>query len=106
MKQFQRARYNCLFPQKQKQLAAVSRLAIDPGELGLGLAPVGERAVLGDVLHVDAVVLEATVRLHLAVLLAGPLGEPVVLAHEDLLTPRELELGAPQGLDDLSLQIK
>ena len=103
MKQSLRARYNCLFPQKQKQLAAVSRLAIDPGELGLGLAPVGERAVLGDVLHVDAVVLEAAFRLHLAILLASPLGEPVVLAHEDLLTPGELELGTPQSLDDLSL---
>ena len=77
--------------------------AVHSSQLGLGLAPSGEGSVLGDVLHVDAVVLEATVRLHLAVLLAGPLGEPVVLAHEDLLTPGELELGAPQGLDDLSL---
>ena len=60
--------------------------------------------MLGEVFHVDSVVLEAAIGLHLGVLLSGPLGESVVLAHEDLLAAGELELGAPQGLDDVSLE--
>ena len=60
--------------------------------------------MLGEVFHVDSVILEAAIRLHVSVLLPGPLGEAVVLAHEDLLTAGELELGAPQSLDDVSLE--
>ena len=60
--------------------------------------------MLGEVFHVDSVVLETTIGLHLGVLLPGPLGESVVLAHEDLLTAGELELGAPQSLDDVTLE--
>merc|ERR1719158_87067 len=71
----------------------------------LGLAPPGQGSVLGEVFHVDSVILEATISLHLGVLLPGPLGEAVVLAHEDFLTAGELELGAPQSLDDVSLEL-
>ena len=60
--------------------------------------------MLGEVFHVDSVVLETAIGLHLGVLLPGPLGESVVLAHEDLLTAGELELGAPQSLDDVTLE--
>ena len=60
--------------------------------------------MLGEVFHVDSVILEAAISLHLGVLLPGPLGEAVVLAHEDLLAAGELELGAPQSLDDVSLE--
>ena len=57
-----------------------------------------------NILDVDAVVLQTSVRLHLGVLLAVPLGEAPVLAHEDLLTSGELELGSSQGLDNLILK--
>ena len=60
--------------------------------------------MLGEVFHVDSVILEAAIGLHLAVLLPGPLGEAPVLAHEDLLTAGELELGASQSLDDVILK--
>ena len=79
-------------------------LAVDSSQGSLGLAPPGQGSVLGEVFHVDSIVLEATIGLHLCVLLPGPLSEPVVLAHEDLLTAGELELGAPQSLDDVSLE--
>ena len=59
--------------------------------------------MLGEVFHVNSVVLETAIGLHLGVLLSGPLGESVVLAHEDLLAAGELELRAPQSLDDVSL---
>ena len=58
-----------------------------------------------NILDVDAVVLQTSVRLHLGVLLTVPLGEPPVLAHEDLLTSGELELGSSQGLDNLILKV-
>ena len=80
-----------------------SSSAVHSGQLGLGLAPGGEGAVLGDVLHVDSVVLQGARLLHLRVLLSGPLAEAPVLADEDLLTARELELGASQSLDNLVL---
>ena len=60
--------------------------------------------MLGHVLHVDAVGLEVATRPHLLVLVAVPLGEAKLLADEDLLPARELELAPPQGLDNLSLQ--
>ena len=72
-------------------------------EFHLGLAPDGEGAVLGHVLHVDAVGLEVAARPHLLVLVAVPLGEAELLADEDLLPARELELAPPQGLDNLGL---
>ena len=59
-----------------------------------------------NILDVDAVVLQTSVRLHLGVLLAVPLGEAPVLAHEDLLTSGELELGSSQGLDNLILKVE
>ena len=80
-------------------------LTVDSGQGGLCLAPPGQGAVLGEVFHVDSVILETSISLHVDVLLPGPLGEPVVLAHEDLLAPGELELGASQSLDDLALNI-
>ena len=61
--------------------------------------------MLGEVFHVDSVILETSISLHVDVLLPGPLGEPVVLAHEDLLAPGELELGASQSLNDIVLII-
>merc|ERR1719400_1561403 len=45
------------------------------------------------------------VRLHDGVLLTGPLAEAPVLADEDLLTARELELGTSESLDDLVLEL-
>ena len=81
----------------------LTKLTVDTSQLGLGLAPGGERAVLGDVLHVDSVVLQGAGLLHLWVLLPGPLAEAPVLANEDLLTAGELELGAPQSLNNLVL---
>ena len=77
--------------------------AVHSSQLGLGLAPSGEGSVLGDVLHVHSVVLQSARLLHLGVLLPGPLAEAPVLADEDLLTSRELELGAPESLDSLVL---
>merc|ERR1719322_1758569 len=49
--------------------------------------------------------LQTSVRLLLSVLLTVPLGEAPVLAHEDLLTSGELELGSSQGLDNLILEL-
>merc|ERR1712025_553981 len=80
-------------------------LTINSGQVGLGLAPSLERTVFWDILDVDSVVLQTPVRLHLGVLLAVPLGETPVLAHEDLLASRELELGSSQGLDNLILEL-
>ena len=77
---------------------------LNSGELHLGFAPHGERSVLGHVLDVDAVGLEAAVSPHLLVLVAVPLGEAELLADEDLLPAGELELAPPQGLDDFGLQ--
>ena len=77
--------------------------AVHSSQLGLGLAPSGEGSVLGDVLHVHSVVLQSARLLHDGVLLTGPLAEAPVLADEDLLTARELELGAPESLDNLVL---
>ena len=59
--------------------------------------------MLRDVLHVHSVVLQSARLLHLGVLLTSPLAEAPVLADEDLLTARELELGAPESLDNLVL---
>jgi len=61
--------------------------------------------VFGDILDVDAIVLQTTVGLHLGVLLPVPLGEAPVLAHVDLLTSGELELGSSQGLNNLILEL-
>ena len=61
--------------------------------------------MFGDILDVDAIVLQTTVGLHLGVLLPVPLGEAPVLAHVDLLTSGELELGSSQGLNNLILKI-
>ena len=72
-------------------------------EFHLGLAPDREGAMLGHVLHVDAVGLEVAARPHLLVLVTVPLGEAKLLADEDLLPARELELAPPQGLDNLGL---
>ena len=80
-------------------------LAVDSGQGGLCLAPPGQWAVLGEVFHVDSVILETSISLHVDVLIPGPLGEPVVLAHVDLLATGELELGASQSLDDIVLNI-
>merc|ERR1719445_2095777 len=60
--------------------------------------------MLRDVLDVDTIVLKSTISFHLSILLPGPLGEPVVLGDEDLLTSGELELGSSQSLDDLILE--
>merc|ERR1719510_2851395 len=79
--------------------------AVHSSQLSLGLAPSGEGAVLGDVFHVHSVVLQSARLLHHGVLLPGPLAEAPVLADEDLLTARELELGAPQSLDSLVLEL-
>ena len=62
--------------------------------------------MLGHVLHVDAVGLEVAARPHLLVLVAVPLGEAKLLADEDLLTARELELGTSESLDDLVLKMR
>merc|ERR1719209_624815 len=61
--------------------------------------------MLGYVLHVDAVGLEVAARPHLLVLVAVSLGEAELLADEDLLPARELELAPPQGLDNLGLEL-
>ena len=61
--------------------------------------------MFGDILDVDAIVLQTTIGLHLGVLLPVPLGEAPVLAHVDLLTSGELELGSSQGLNNLILKI-
>ena len=79
-------------------------LTVHSSQLCLGLAPGGERSMLGNILHIDTIVLESPVSLHGDVLLPGPLGEPVVLGDEDLLTSGELELGSSQSLDDLILK--
>merc|ERR1712080_296319 len=72
-------------------------------QLHLGPAPNGKGSVLGHVLHVDAVGLEVSASPHLGILLAVPLGEAKLLAHEDLLPAGELELVvAPHGQKDLS----
>ena len=60
--------------------------------------------MLGHVLHVDTVGLQVAVSPHLLVFVAVPLGEAKLLADEDLLPARELELAPPQGLDDLVLK--
>ena len=81
----------------------LTKLTVDTSQLGLGLAPGGEGAVLGDVLHVDSVVLQSSLLLHGGVLLAVPLAETPVLAHIDLLSAGELELRTSQSLDSLIL---
>merc|ERR1719370_700899 len=78
---------------------------LNSSEFHLGLAPDGEGAVLGHVLHVDAVGLKVTARPHLLVLVAVPLGEAKLLADEDLLPARELELAPPQGFNNLVLEL-
>ena len=80
--------------------------AVHSSQLGLSLAPGGEGSVLGDVLHVHSVVLQSARLLHDGVLLTGPLAEAPVLADEDLLTARELELGTSESLDDLVLKMR
>lgn len=55
--------------------------------------------MVGDHLDVGTVGDETPVGAHLLVLLAGELGEPVVLGDSDSLATGELELGAAQGLD-------
>ena len=60
--------------------------------------------MLGHVLHVDAVGLEVAAGPHLGILLAVPLGEAELLAHEDLLPAGELELAPSQSLDNLVLK--
>ena len=59
--------------------------------------------MLRHVLHVDSVGLETAVSPHLSVLVAVPLGEAELLADEDLLPARELELAPPQGFNNLVL---
>ena len=76
---------------------------LNSSELHLGLAPHREGSVLGHVLHVDSVGLETAVSPHLGVLVAVPLGEAELLADEDLLPARELELAPPQGFNNLVL---
>merc|ERR1719370_2695459 len=78
---------------------------LNSSELHLGLAPHREGSVLGHVLHVDTVGLETAVSPHLGVLVAVPLGEAKLLADEDLLPARELELAPPQGLNNLVLEL-
>merc|ERR1719186_868413 len=78
---------------------------LNSSELHLGLAPHGEGSVLRHVLHVDTVGLETAVSPHLGVLVAVPLGEAKLLADEDLLPARELELAPPQGFNDLVLEL-
>merc|ERR1719239_2071885 len=80
-------------------------MGLNSSELHLGLAPHREGSVLGHVLHVDAVGLEAAIGPHLLVLVTLPLGEAKLLADEDLLPARELELAPPQGLNDLVLEL-
>merc|ERR1712058_148627 len=70
-----------------------------------GLAPHREGSVLGHVLHVDTIGLQVAVSPHLLVFVAVPLGEAKLLADEDLLPARELELAPPQGLDNLGLEL-
>ena len=79
-------------------------LAVNTSQLSLGLAPGGERSMLGDVLDVDTIVLEPAGGLHLGVLLPVPLGEAPVLGHVDLLTSGKLELGSSQSLNDVVLE--
>ena len=55
--------------------------------------------MLGQILDVDAVGLEAAVGPHLLVLLPVPLGEAPPLGDEDLLAAGELELGAPAEMN-------
>ena len=81
-------------------------LAVNTSQISLGLAPDGERSMLGDVLDIDTIVLESAGGLHLGVLLPGPLGEAPVLGHEDLLTSGELKLGSSQGLNHVVLSKK
>jgi len=57
------------------------------------------------VLHVHTVQLQPAVFPHLVVLLPVPLGEAPLLGHEDLLAPRELELGAPESLNAFGLEL-
>merc|ERR1719318_1643334 len=80
-------------------------MGLNSSELHLGLAPHREGSVLGHVLHVDAVGLETAIGPHLLVLVTVPLGEAKLLADEDLLPARELELAPPQGLDNLGLEL-
>merc|ERR1712080_688336 len=74
-------------------------------QLHLGLAPNGKGSVLGHVLHVDAVGLEVSASPHLGILLAVPLGEAKLLAHEDLLPAGELKLAPSQSLNNLGLEL-
>merc|ERR1719186_828527 len=78
---------------------------LNSSELHLGLAPHGEGSVLRHVLHVDTVGLETAVSPHLGVLIAVPLGKAELLADEDLLPARELELAPSQGFNDLVLEL-
>merc|ERR1719209_1060543 len=80
-------------------------MGLNSSKLHLSLAPHREGAVLGHVLHVDAVGLEVAARPHLLVLVAVPLGEAKLLADKDLLPARELELAPPQGLNNLVLEL-
>merc|ERR1719411_925288 len=73
---------------------------LDSSEVGLNLAPFGQRSVIGLVLNIDTILDEFAVGPHLLVFLTVPLGEAPLLGDVDLLTTRELELGSPEGLDD------
>merc|ERR1719452_350220 len=76
-----------------------------PSSFSLPSAPHREGSVGGHVLHVHPVQLQPAVSPHLVVVVPVPLGEAPLLADEDLLAARELELGAPQSLDAFSLEL-
>merc|ERR1719320_749961 len=78
---------------------------LESSQLSLGLAPYGEGAMGRHVLHVHTVQLQPAVFPHLIILISIPLGESPLLADEDLLASRELELGAPESLDAFSLEL-
>merc|ERR1719245_2785895 len=76
---------------------------LNAGEVGLDLAPPGQGAVLGQVLHANTVGNESAVFPHLGVDITVPLGESPLLGDVDLLAAGELELGPTQGLNHLRL---
>ena len=76
---------------------------LDSGQIGLNLAPGGERSMVRLVLNAHAVLDELTALPHALVVGTLPLGEAPLLADVDLLSAGELELGPTQGLDDILL---
>jgi len=72
-------------------------------ELGVSGHPGLEGTVVGMVLNADAIRGQVERLAHALVILTRPAGEAPFARNDQLLTPRELEFGSPERLDNVGL---